>query len=195
MKYVSAVCTHCSNGCKTTLSVRNNQIRRANSRDLWGINKEFLCVKGRFGFDFTEHRERLREPLIRRNGKLESASWEEAFETAARRLKEIHRARGADAIGFIGSNRTTNEENYLLQRMARATFETNNVDHHRTADYTGLITALGDGAGDSLLTMEQLYQSKAVLLAEKASTKQNALVRRQNCRGLSRVCPQVIIIQ
>src|SRR5260370_34229667 len=125
MKYVSAVCTHCSNGCKTTLSVRNNQILRANNRDLSGINKEFLCVKGRFGFDFTEHRERLREPLIRRNGKLESASWEEAFETAARRLKEIHRARVADTIGFIASNRTTNEENNLRRRMVRAPLRTN----------------------------------------------------------------------
>src|SRR2546428_5353939 len=74
MKYVSTVCTHCSNGCKTTLSVRNNQILRANNRDLSGINKEFLCDKVRFGFDFTVHRDRLREPLIRRNGKLEPAS-------------------------------------------------------------------------------------------------------------------------
>src|SRR5260370_24124977 len=102
MKYVSAVCTHCSNGCKTTLSVRNNQILRANNRDLSGINKEFLCVKGRFGFDFTEHRERLREPLIRRNGKLEPASWEEAFETAARRRKHAHGAHAADAIRSFG---------------------------------------------------------------------------------------------
>jgi len=176
MKYVSTVCTHCSNGCKTTLSVRNNQILRANNRDLSGINKEFLCVKGRFGFDFTEHRERVREPLIRRNGKLEPASWEEAFETAARRLQEIHRARGADAIGFIGSNRTTNEENYLLQRMARATFGTNNVDHHRTADYAGLVEALGEKAARAMATMGQLEGAKAILLVGNDPTEQNPLV-------------------
>ncbi len=176
MKYVSTVCTHCSNGCKTTLSVRNNQILRANNRDLSGINKEFLCVKGRFGFDFTEHPDRLREPLIRRNGKLEPASWEEAFETAARRLKEVHRARGADAIGFIGSNRTTNEENYVLQRMARATFGTNNVDHHRTADYAGLVEALGEKAPRAMATMGQLEDAKAILLVGNDPTEQNPLV-------------------
>src|SRR6266581_986595 len=161
MQYVGTICTHCGDGCKTTLSVRNNQILRANNRDLSGINQEFLCVKGRFGFDFTEHRDRLREPLIRRNEKLEPASWEEAFETAARRLKEVHRVRGADAVGFIGSNRTTNEENYLLQRMARATFRTNNVDHHRTADYAGLVEALGERAPRAMATMGQLEDAKA----------------------------------
>src|ERR1700676_5049691 len=62
MKYVSTVCTHCSNGCKTTLSVRNNEILRANNRDLSGYNRDFLCVKGRFGFDFTRHPERLKLP-------------------------------------------------------------------------------------------------------------------------------------
>ena len=83
---------------------------------------------------------------------------------------------GPDAIGFIGSNRTSNEENYLLQRLARATFGTNNIDHHRTADYTGLVTALGDRAGDSTLTMEQLYDAKAVLVIGNDPSNQNPLV-------------------
>ncbi|HYL09726.1 MAG TPA: NADH-quinone oxidoreductase subunit NuoG [Candidatus Acidoferrales bacterium] len=176
MKYVSTVCTHCSNGCKTTLSVRNNQILRANNRDLSGINKEFLCVKGRFGFDFTEHPDRLREPLVRKNGKLEAASWEEAFELAARRLKQIRDKHGADAMGFIGSNRTSNEENYVLQRLARATFGTNNVDHHRTADYAGLIAALGDQAPRAAATMSHLGEAKAILLVGNDPTEQNPLV-------------------
>src|ERR1700684_4622691 len=120
MEYVSTICTHCSNGCKTTLSVRNHEIMRANNRDMSGINKDFLCVKGRFGFDFTKHPERLKLPLVRRNGKLEPSSWEDALAEVCRRLGEIHKASGADSIGFIGSNRTTNEENYLLNRIARA---------------------------------------------------------------------------
>ena len=68
MQYVSTVCAHCSNGCKTTLSVRNHEILRANNRDLSGFNSDFLCVKGRFGFDFTRHPDRLTQPLVRRNG-------------------------------------------------------------------------------------------------------------------------------
>ena len=184
MAYVSTVCTHCSNGCKTTLSVRNHEILRSNNRDLSGINKDFLCVKGRFGFDFTKHAERVRQPMVRKGGKLYPVSWEEAAQTAATKLKAVYDASGKDSIGFIGSNRTSNEENYLLQRMARATFGTNNIDHHRTADYTGLITALGERAGDSLLTMEQLYQSKAVLLVGNDPTNQNPLVGWQIRSGI-----------
>jgi NADH-quinone oxidoreductase subunit G len=176
MKYVSTVCTHCSNGCKTTLGVRNNEILRANNRDLSGFNKDFLCVKGRFGFDFTRHPERLKLPLVRRNGQLEPSSWEDAMAEASRRLAEVHKASGADSIGFIGSNRTTNEENYLLGRIARASIGTNNIDHHRTADYPGLIAALGEKNAAASATMTQLYEADAVLLIGDDPTEQNPLV-------------------
>ena len=176
MAYVSTVCTHCSNGCKTTLSVRNNEILRANNRDLSGFNKDFLCVKGRFGFDFTSHPERLKLPLVRRNGKLVPSSWEDAMAEVSRRLAEVHKASGADSIGFIGSNRTTNEENYLLGRIARASIGTNNIDHHRTADYASLIAALGTQAAAATATMTQLYEADAVLLIGHDPTEQSPLV-------------------
>jgi NADH-quinone oxidoreductase subunit G len=176
MTYVSTVCTHCSNGCKTTLSVRNNEILRANNRDLSGFNKDFLCVKGRFGFDFTKHAERVKLPLVRRDGKLVPSSWEDALGEVARRLAEIHKASGPDAIGFIGSNRTTNEDNYLLGRIARASIGTNNIDHHRTADYASLIAALGPQAAAASATMTQLYEADAVLLIGDDPTEQSPLV-------------------
>jgi NADH-quinone oxidoreductase subunit G len=184
MQYVSTICTHCSNGCKTTLSVRNHEILRANNRDMSGINNDFLCVKGRFGFDFTKHPERIKQPLVRRGDKLIPVSWEEAASTAAANLKVIRELHGPDSIGFIGSNRTSNEENYLFQRLARVTIGTNNVDHHRTADYTGLLTALGENAKDSLLTMDQLYKSKAVLLLGNDPTNQNPFVAWQIRTGV-----------
>src|SRR6266481_4186389 len=184
MEYVSTVCAHCSNGCKTTLSVRNHEILRANNRDMSGINGDFLCIKGRFGFDFTKHPERIKQPMVRQGDKLLPVSWEEAAQAAATKLKAIHARDGADAIGFIGSNRTSNEENYLLQKLARETFATSNIDHHRSADYTGLITALGDNAKDSLLTMDQLYKSKAVLLIGNDPTNQNPLVAWQIRTGV-----------
>jgi NADH-quinone oxidoreductase subunit G len=176
MEYVSTICAHCSNGCKTTLSVRNHEIIRANNRDMSGINTDFLCIKGRFGFDFTKHPERIKQPMVRKGDQLYPVSWEEAAQTAASKLKAVHAASGGNAIGFIGSNRTTNEENYLFQKLARTTFGTNNIDHHRTADYTGLITALGDQAKDSALTMEQLHDASAVLLIGNDPTNQNPLV-------------------
>ncbi|PYT99173.1 MAG: NADH dehydrogenase (quinone) subunit G [Acidobacteria bacterium] len=194
MQYVPTVCAHCSNGCKTTLSVRNHEILRANNRDLSGINKDFLCVKGRFGFDFTNHPERTRQPLVRKGDKLLPVSWEEAAQVAATKLKAAYDAGGKDAIGFIGSNRTSNEENYLLQRFARATFDTNNIDHHRTADYAGLVTALGGQAADSLLTMEQLYESKAVLVIGNDPTNQNPLVAWQIRSGIRHFGTKLFLI-
>src|SRR5215475_16018259 len=194
MQYVSTICTHCSNGCKTTLSVRNHEILRANNRDLSGINKEFLCVKGRFGFDFTKHPERIKQPLLRKGDKLYPVSWEEAAQAAAAKLKELHTAYNADAVGFIGSNRASNEENYLLQRLARGTFGTNNIDHHRTADYAGLVTALGERASDSSLTMEQLYNSKAVLVIGNDPSNQNPLVAWQIRAGIRHFDTKLFLI-
>jgi NADH-quinone oxidoreductase subunit G len=176
MTYVPEPCTHCSNGCKTTLSVRNNEILRANNRDLSGINGEFLCAKGRFGFDFTRHPERLRLPMILRNGKHQPTTWENAIGEIASRLANIHKKNGPGAIGFIGSNRTTNEENYLLQRLSRGACGTNNIDHHRTADYTGLISALKDRAAAASATTEQIGRTTAILLIGNDATNQNPLV-------------------
>ncbi len=176
MKYVATPCAHCSNGCKTTLSVRNNQILRANNRDLSGFNREFLCAKGRFGFDFVSHEARLKFPLVRENGVQKPANWEQAIRTVAERLKAIRDRYGPEAIGVLGSNRTTNEENYLLNRFARATLGTNNVDHHRTADYAGLAAALGEEAPRALLRMEELREAKAILVIGNEPSYQNPLV-------------------
>ena len=176
MKYFGTACAHCSNGCKTTLSVRNNEILRANNRDHAGINGEFLCPKGRFGHDFTANAERIRQPLVRRNGSFQPASWEDAVEEIARRLKQAYDAHGPAAIGVIGSNHTTNEENYVLNRFARATLGTNNVDHHRTADYAGLASALGAKASGAMATMADVYNANAILLIGNDATQQNPLV-------------------
>jgi len=184
MTYVGNPCTHCSNGCKTTLSVRNNEILRANNRDHSGINDEFLCAKGRFAFDFTSNPQRIRQPLVRRNGSLEPASWEDALEEVSRRLKQAHETHGPAAIGVIGSNHTTNEENYLLNRFARVTLGTNNIDHHRTADYVGLAAALGPAAKDSLATMADVYNASAVFLIANDVTNQNPLAAWQIRTGV-----------
>ena len=123
MNHVGTICTHCGDGCKTTLGVRRNdtgmEIVRGDNRDKSGINNDFLCVKGRYAFDFAHHKERLTQPLIRKNGKLTPATWEEAFELIGKRFREVRDQNGGSAIGVIGSNRTTNEENYLLSKFAR----------------------------------------------------------------------------
>src|ERR1022692_731119 len=161
MEHVGTICTHCPNGCKTTLGVRNDEIIRGNNRDRSGINGEFLCIKGRYAFDFYNHPERLLAPLVRVNGKLEEVSWSKAIETVAAKFNEV-RGRGGQ-FGVIGSNHTTNEENYYLQKFARKVLGTGNIDHHRTGDVPALLDALSGKSG-KLATTADLYEKKAVLV-------------------------------
>jgi NADH-quinone oxidoreductase subunit G len=157
MNHVGTICTHCADGCKTTLGTRNDEIMRGNNRDQSGINGEFLCVKGRYAFDFYNHPERLTAPLVRKNGKLEEASWAEALSTVAKKFA------AGGSFGVIGSNHTTNEENFYLKKFATNILKTPNVDHHRTGDVMTLIDALSGQTG-KLATTADLYERKASLI-------------------------------
>ena len=148
MTHVGTICTHCGDGCKTTLGVRRSddgmQIVRGDNRDKSGLNGEFLCVKGRYAFDFANNEERLTQPLVRQsNGEFAPASWEDAIKVVAQKFRAARDERGGSSIGVIGSTRITNEEAYLLQKTARSAFGTNNIDHHRTTDYVRFTRALG----------------------------------------------------
>jgi NADH-quinone oxidoreductase subunit G len=161
MEHVGTICTHCSNGCKTTLGVRNDKIIRGNNRDRSGLNGEFLCVKGRYAFDFTDSEERLLSPMVRMNGRLEPVSWSKALSAIAEKFAHIRLRNGS--FGVVGSNHTTNEENFYLQKFARECLGTNNIDHHRTGDVTTLVDALS-GTGGELATTQDLYERKAFLV-------------------------------
>ena len=112
MEHVGTICTHCSDGCKTTLGVRNDQIIRGNNRDRSGINGEFLCIKGRYAFDFYDHPSACNRRMMRVNGKLEAGLLVEGARSRGGRSSAQIKARGGK-FGVIGSNHTTNEENYL----------------------------------------------------------------------------------
>jgi len=170
MHHVGTICTHCSNGCKTTLGVRNNQIIRGNNRDRSGINGEFLCIKGRYAFDFAHSAERLQSPMLRKNGALEAVSWSEALGAVGKRFNEVKSRGGKFAV--IGSNHTTNEENYYLQKFAREALGTNSIDHHRTGDVPALLDALSGKAG-ALATSQDLYNSKAILVIASDLSQQH----------------------
>lgn len=177
MKYTGTICNHCGDGCKTTLSVRNNEIIRANNRDQSGVNNEFLCIKGRFGWDFVNEERRLTQPLVRQEGQLAASSWDAALGRVAEQLNQIVARHGSNAIGVIGSNHTTNEENYALQRFARTILGTNNIDHHRSADFSGLVAALTRAqATDRYATFGDFTQASSVLLIGNNPTEQHPLV-------------------
>jgi NADH-quinone oxidoreductase subunit G len=179
MKHVGTVCTHCGDGCKTTLGVRRSdtglEIVRGDNRDKSGTNGDFLCIKGRYAFDFANHEERLTQPLIRKNGKLIASTWEEAFELAGRNFAAVRDKDGGSAIGVMGSTRTTNEEAYLLSKFARVVLQTNNIDHHRTADFPALAAALR-GKPDATASMAEVYNAPAILLIGNDPTEQHPLL-------------------
>jgi NADH-quinone oxidoreductase subunit G len=180
MNHVSTVCTHCADGCKTTLGVRSvvngAEILRGDNRDKSGMNGDFLCIKGRYAFDFANHQDRLTKPLVRQaDGKFAEVSWEQALQHAGTRLREIRESKGGNQIGVIGSNRTTNEENYLLQKLARTVLGTNSIDHHRTADYTAFARAISSQK-DRAASIRESLTAPAILLLGNDPTEQHPLL-------------------
>ena len=179
MKHVGTICTHCGDGCKATLGVRRSdtgmQIVRGDNRDKSGINNDFLCIKGRYAFDFADRDDRITQPLIRKDGKLAPASWEDALALIGKRFAEVRDKEGGQAIGVVGSSRTTSEESYLLSKFARVVLKTNNVDHHRTADFPAFAAAMS-GKPDAAATMREVYNAPAVLVIGNNPTEQHPLL-------------------
>jgi NADH-quinone oxidoreductase subunit G len=176
MNHVATVCTHCGDGCKTTLGVRStsdgSEIVRGDNRDKSGINGDFLCNKGRYAFDFANSAERITQPLLRQpNGELKPVSWEEALTYVGGKFAELRDARGGKSIGVIGGNRLTNEEAYLLQKFARSVLGTNNIDHHRTADYVAFAQSLAGTTGRTASLRDTLTAKHILLVGGDPTTQ------------------------
>jgi formate dehydrogenase alpha subunit len=151
---VGTTCTYCGVGCTLDLMVdrRKNRIVRADSHPGSPVNDGNLCVKGHFGFEFVSSPERLTHPLIRRGDSFERASWEEALGLVGRRMREIRERHGPAATAFMSSCRCTNEENYLVQKLARAAGGTNNVDQCATTCHAPTVAGLAASFGSGAMT-------------------------------------------
>jgi predicted molibdopterin-dependent oxidoreductase YjgC len=129
MQRVTTTCSYCGVGCNFDLNVKDGRIVKATSNPKAPVNGMALCVKGRFGWDYVHHPDRLTQPLVRKDGVLVESTWDEALDLIARRLGEIKAESGSGAIGLLVSAKCTNEDNYVAQKFARAVLGTNNVDH------------------------------------------------------------------
>ncbi len=149
-KKVRTVCTYCGVGCNLDVAVTNGKVKSIQAPFDAVVNQGHTCLKGRFAFSFYNHPDRLRTPLIKRNGEFVPATWDEAYDFIAEKLTTIKNSYGPDAIGGISSARCTNEENYLMQKFIRAVIGTNNIDscarvcHSPTA--LGMQRTFGTGA-------------------------------------------------
>jgi formate dehydrogenase major subunit len=126
---VRTTCTYCGVGCNLDVKVIDGRVRGIEAPLDGATNRGHTCLKGRFAFEFYNHPDRLRSPMIRKNGVLTEVSWDEAYDYTAGRFREIKEKYGPDALAGISSARCTNEENYLMQKVARGLIGTNNIDH------------------------------------------------------------------
>ena len=122
-------CPYCGVGCQMWLHVKDGQVVRVSGVEGVAPNQGSLCVKGRYGFDFIQSPERLTKPLIKENGNFREAEWDEALDLVASKFADMRDRHGSESLGGLTSARVTNEENYLMQKLVRAGFGTNNIDH------------------------------------------------------------------
>lgn len=128
-KATPIICPYCGVGCSMYARVRDGRLVGVRAGVPGSVNGPSLCVKGRYGLDYVGHPDRLSSPLIRQGEELVEAPWDEALERVAEGLKAIVKGYGPDSVGVLASAKATNEENYLIQKFARAVIGTNNIDH------------------------------------------------------------------
>jgi predicted molibdopterin-dependent oxidoreductase YjgC len=128
-KNIQTICPFCGCGCALNLEVIDGQIVGVLPAKEHPVSQGGLCIKGWNAYAFVHHTDRLKTPLIRENGGFREASWDEALKLVAEKLGDIQKNHGPDSIGVLTSAKCTNEENYLLQKFARAVIGTNNIDH------------------------------------------------------------------
>lgn len=151
---VPTTCSYCGVGCGLFLNLKGGRLISASPDVDDPASSGYLCVRGQFGYDYTSSRERLKSPLVRRGSDPVETSWDEALDLAVERLATIVERDGPDAVGVIGSGKITNEEAYLVQKLARAALGTNNVDHTSGQMYQApTIAALGEALGVPAMTM------------------------------------------
>ena len=126
---VKTTCPYCGCGCQMLLEVLDGKVVNTLPSKEKNMNQGKLCIKGLNAHEFVHSPERLTHPLIRKNGKWVEAAWEEAFEVVTTRFSQIKQKYGGGSVGLFSSARSTNEENYLCQKLCRTAFQTNNIDH------------------------------------------------------------------
>jgi len=175
---VHTTCNYCGCGCGFDLNIKEGKVVKVTSNPESVVNGINLCVKGRFGNDYIHREDRLTTPLIRKNGKLEPASWEEALSLISDRFEKIKEEEGSDSLAVLSSAKCTNEENFLLMKFARAVLGTNNVDHCarlcHSATVAGLAQAFGSGAMTN--SIKEIANAPLIYLTGSNTTENHPII-------------------
>jgi formate dehydrogenase alpha subunit len=175
---VLTTCVYCGTGCNLYLHVENDRIVGTTPCESHPVSQGKLCIKGWKTHEFIQHPERLKKPLIKKNGKFVEVSWDEALDLVAKKFKEVKETHGPSAVGCLSSAKCTNEENYVMQKFARAVLNTNNVDHCarlcHASTVAGLAAAFGSGAMTN--SINELLDAKVILVTGSNTTEQHPII-------------------
>ena len=195
LERTSTVCTYCGVGCRMYVYTKDGCIVDVGPDEEAPVNDIRLCVKGRFGFDFVNRDDRLTTPLIRENGEFREASWDEAFDLVAKRLRSIIEEQGPDSIGGLSSATCTNEENFLFQKFMRAVIGTNNVDHCarlcHASTVAGLVRAFGSGAMTN--SIDEVSGADAILVTGSNTTESHPIIGLEVKKAIKRGAKLIVV--
>jgi len=174
---VKTICPYCGVGCILLVGTRGGRIVSVRP-DESAVNRGQLCVKGRFGLEFVGAPDRLTTPLVRRNGELQPATWDEALDIVASRFSEIKAKHGAEALAGLASAKCTNEENYLFQKLVRAVFGTNNVDHCARLCHASTVAGLAQAFGSGAMTnsIDELEFADCIFVTGSNTTEAHPVI-------------------
>ncbi len=175
---VFTTCNYCGTGCSFDLNVKDGKVVKVTSNPNSVVNGINLCVKGRFGNDYIHKEDRLTTPLIRKNGKLEPASWEEALQLISDKFQEIKKESGNDSLAVLSSAKCTNEENYLLMKFGRAVLGTNNVDHCARLCHSATVSGLAQSFGSGAMTnsIKEIANAPLIYLTGSNTTENHPII-------------------
>lgn len=184
---ITTTCIYCGVGCHLDLHIRNGIVLSV-TPGRRGPGEGKLCIKGWSAHEFIHHPDRLKMPLIKENGTFREATWEEALDLIASRLNEIKTKNGPDSLGFFSSAKATNEDNYMMQKLARAVIGTNNVDHCarlcHASTVTGLVAAFGSGAMTN--SQEDVEESDVIFIIGSNTSEQHPLIARRIIKAVKK---------
>jgi len=188
-------CTFCGCGCNFYLRSEGGHLVGVSPVSGHPVSETGLCIKGWHAHEFVESPDRLTTPLLRRGGELTPVSWDEALKVVTERLVQTRRSHGADALAFFSSAKCTNEENYLMMKLARAVFGTNNVDHCarlcHASSVVGLAATFGSGAMTN--SIAELEDSDCILITGSNTTDQHPQVAARILRAVEKDASLIIV--
>lgn len=178
LKKILTVCPYCATGCNLYLHVKNGKILGVSPCESHPVSEGKLCIKGWKAHEFVQRPDRLKKPSIKKDGRFVDVTWDEALDHVAEKLKVIKDTNGPRALGFLSSAKCTNEENYLMQKFARAVLNTNNVDHCARLCHASTMAGLSASFGSGAMTnsINELLEAKAILVTGSNTTEQHPII-------------------